>query len=843
MERPEDLPDMEIVRTEVRGGGDRSRPGPSSGGASGRRNSSQRNVDGGGGNAGATGGGDQWARGNTAPRRQSSQTDRPQVASPADQWSRGQAPPKQQGQPVPNAKGGSVRSSGRGNFANNQVYDDDVEPLVKSENHWRPQKNTSALVVAEKKVKAILNKMTKEKFDRLSEQMLEIPLLSYETLNMIINHVYEKAIDEPAFGELYANLCSRLSEIAADNKFVHIIESDEEPPTDDGEVTTSVAPDNLDDDEGTSRNKVYRWSHDVSTTDAEIIGPLSSEEECINAAFDENTHTPAPRDDMELELVNVTIKRGTFIKIMKKKTVEEGAEDIFYVVFFPVSEAEVCGQQISEIFLSEVECKSDAAKKNSFKRSLLNKCEEEFTKKDIYDSWQKEKQQYEDMKIKLTDQERAIQESELNFRRIKIKKQMLGNVKFIGQLYKVNLLREKVMRFCIGSMLKLEERKDVKSKNPEYDDSGNTDMDEEDHEAICNMFATIGSTLDKPSAAEFMKVCFQKIDRLCHDENLPSRSRFMYKDLIDLRSNNWIPRRKEEKAKTIAEIREDVEAEERRQAQLSAQLNARGNKNDPRSSGRNDYYQQRQTSLSAAANRPRIVKPVVRTDDDGFTTVSGPTRSVGPAIISPIKAKESVTLVKPNNSTQSVAPLEEADLERKIKGMRADYIGCNGNAQELLLTWAEISGTPNAGLELVKKHVEYMMDCKDVERDAIYKIIRELSERGKLTKADVQDGLADTIEFIDDIAVDCPRAHDYLGTLIGDMLRIKLFDLGWLCDQCEKTKIDSSITASEKILRSALLEWKKSTSSELVKSQVQINISRLRDLIGDSPMQAITNDL
>ena len=832
---------MEIVRTEVRGGGDRGRPGLSGGGGagSGRRNGSQRNVEGGGG-GGGTGG--SWARGNTAPppRRQGSQADRPPVASPADQWSRGQAPPKQQGQPASNAKGGR--------HGNNQIYDEDIEPLVKSENHWRPQMNTSALIVAEKKVKAILNKMTKEKFDRLSEQMLEIPLLSYETLNMMINHVYEKAIDEPAFGDLYANLCSRLSEIASDNKYVHIIESDEEPPTDDGEVTTSVAADNLDDNEETSRNKVYRWSHDVSTTDAEIIGPLSSEEECISAAFAENAHAPTPRGEMELELVRVIIKRGTFIKIMKKQVVEEvveeGAENIYYVVFFPVSETKVCGQQISEIFLSEVECKSDASKKNSFKRSLLNKCEEEFNKKDIYDSWQKEKQQYEDMKTKLTDQERAIQESELNFRRIKIKKQMLGNVKFIGQLYKVNLLKEKVMRFCIGSMLRLDERKDIKSKNPEYVDSGSTDMDEEDHEAICNMFATIGSTIDKPPAAEFMKVCFLKIESLSQDDILPSRSKFMYKDVIDLRSNHWIPRRKEEKAKTIAEIREDVEAEERRQAQSSAQLNARGNKNDPRGSGRNDYNYQRQTPQSVAANRPRIVKPVVRTDDDGFTTVSNPMRSVGPAIIAPIKAKESVTLIKRNNSTTAIAPLKEADLERKIKGMRSDFIGCNGNTQELMLTWDEISGTPNAGLELVKKHVEYMMDGKNDEREAIYKIIRELSERGKLTKADVQGGLVDAIEFIDDIAVDCPRAHEYLGTLIGDMLRIKMFDIGWLCDQCEKTKVDNSNSAaSEKLLRSAFSEWKKSTSSEVVKPQLQINISRLKELIGESTMQSIINEI
>mgnify|MGYP000671355089 CR=1 FL=1 len=57
----------------------------------------------------------------------------------------------------------------------------------------------------------------------------------------------------------------------------------------------------------------------------------------------------------------------------------------------------------------------------------------------------------------------------------------------------------------------------------------------------------------------------------------------MYKDLLDLRSNNWVPRRKVEKAKTLEEIRKDVEREERLQAQQSQQNNYRGG-------GRRDNY-------------------------------------------------------------------------------------------------------------------------------------------------------------------------------------------------------------------------------------------------------------
>jgi hypothetical protein len=41
-----------------------------------------------------------------------------------------------------------------------------------------------------------------------------------------------------------------------------------------------------------------------------------------------------------------------------------------------------------------------------------------------------------------------------------------------------------------------------------------------------------------------------------------SRLRFMLRDLIELREHNWVPRRDEEKAKTIAQIHEQVAREE-----------------------------------------------------------------------------------------------------------------------------------------------------------------------------------------------------------------------------------------------------------------------------------------
>ena len=68
-----------------------------------------------------------------------------------------------------------------------------------------------------------------------------------------------------------------------------------------------------------------------------------------------------------------------------------------------------------------------------------------------------------------------------------------------------------------------------------------------------------------------MKVYFDKIMQLSDDKSLSSRSRFMYKDLLEMRTKGWKLRRELETAKTIAEIHQDVEREERKQAQQSQQ--------------------------------------------------------------------------------------------------------------------------------------------------------------------------------------------------------------------------------------------------------------------------------
>jgi translation initiation factor 4G len=767
-------------------------------------------------------------------RRQSSSGQKPpQQQEGGPQWARGQ------GLPPPVKKAG--RGNSRGSFSEPPM---DFKPLVKSENHWRPKKNSSALVVAEKKVKSILNKMTKEKFETLSQQMCEIPLESYETLSMMIRFVYEKAIDEPSFGDMYADLCALLSRTAQTSSFVHFIQSDEEK------------------DNGSPQ--VWRWSNDVSHDDGEIVGPFEDEDDAFDAALADETMAPIERGEMTLELVRLRIANDTFIKILKNTE-----NDDHYVVFFPMKEAEECGQQMSEFFLTERECRSDASKHNSFKRSLLNKCQDEFNKQDIYEDWKKEKASYLETKDSLTEAEQTEKEGELNFRRIKIKKQMLGNIKFIGQLYKKNLLKEKIMRYCIATLLKLDEDKSISGKNTEYIDSGQTDLDEEDHEALCSMFSTIGKTIDTPEAADFMDVCFTKIERFSDDKAQNSRSRFMYKDLIELRKNSWEPRRKQEKAKTLEEIRKDVEREELLHAQESQKFApGRGGGRGGRGSniggrgfmrgggdrrqtdhmvqpgrGRSSFKSQDDDSFAGRGGSFRFSSSGGRGDRRG--SASSPTRTSARQV-SPTPgqgghgsstslrsaAARSVSPSPPGPSSFAPPPMSGEKLERRIDGMRTEYMQDPGNVPELLLSMDGISGTPGAGFIFVQRNADRVMDCKDEERKAIIDMIKILFQKEKLSKEDIENGMGEIVEFVDSFVIDSPRAYEYIGDVVSELLNVGAVDVQWLAMQTEKTKLSPESAVPERVVKDVMAAFVNKFGKEKAHTVFDDGVEKLAEVLG-----------
>lgn len=98
----------------------------------------------------------------------------------------------------------------------------EIKDLEKSTTGWKPHGSEKVVVqghmapdMVQRKVKAALNKMTPEKFDKISDQILEIAAQSKNetdgrTLRQVIQLTFEKACDEAHWSGMYAKFCFKM---------------------------------------------------------------------------------------------------------------------------------------------------------------------------------------------------------------------------------------------------------------------------------------------------------------------------------------------------------------------------------------------------------------------------------------------------------------------------------------------------------------------------------------------------------------------------------------------------------------------------------------------------------
>ena len=117
---------------------------------------------------------------------------------------------------------------------------------------------------------------------------------------------------------------------------------------------------------------------------------------------------------------------------------------------------------------------------------------------------------------------------------------MLGNIIFIGELYKESMLTERIMQACIKKLI-------GEFQHPE----------EENFEALLKLMSTIDHMIDHSKAKEHIDAYFDRMTKMSNNQGLPSRLRFMLKDMIDPRRNGWQQRRKVDGPKKIEEVNRD----------------------------------------------------------------------------------------------------------------------------------------------------------------------------------------------------------------------------------------------------------------------------------------------
>ncbi|GAB4844258.1 hypothetical protein Ancab_037622 [Ancistrocladus abbreviatus] len=221
--------------------------------------------------------------------------------------------------------------------------------------------------------------------------------------------------------------------------------------------------------------------------------------------------------------------------------------------------------------------------KITFKRLLLNKCQEEF---------ERGEREEEEANKADGDGESKQSEEEREEKRLKARRRMLGNIRLIGELYKKRMLTERIMHDeCINKLL-------CQFQNP----------DEENIEALCKLMSTIGEMIDHPKAKEHMDFYFDMMLKLSNNMKLSSRVRFMLKDVIDLRKNKWQQRRKIEGPKKIDEVHRDAAQERQAQANRLTRgpsMNPSGRRGQPL-----DFGPRASTTISSPVGQMGSYRPL-----------------------------------------------------------------------------------------------------------------------------------------------------------------------------------------------------------------------------------------
>lgn len=361
-----------------------------------------------------------------------------------DRWS-------QRGPPPPPSPGGDRGRMGRAG-SSGMGYGGGGSGLHKTSNAYKiGTSNADDPEEAErqKTLLGILNKLTPDNYDRLKKKIEDVQMVHQKTLEGLIAKVFDKALTEVTFAEMYANLC----------KDIHSSVPSFPNPEPGGKAIDFrrllLNKCQAEFESGSEALKAIKAREEADAKKQSGPAEGSKEEAPAGAA-------PAAPAAAEAEAPAVEVEEG--------EVVGETADTV-------KSAKELArAKKISDALAAEAE--------------------------------------------------------------LKARRRALGNIQFIGLLYKCGLLTVRIIHSCIQQLL-MEEA----APRPE------------DIECLCKLLTTIGKQLDEhPGHPGVMDAYFGRLQRLREGSVLDSRIRFMIQDLLDLRRSRWVPRQKKEGPKSIAAV-------------------------------------------------------------------------------------------------------------------------------------------------------------------------------------------------------------------------------------------------------------------------------------------------
>lgn len=121
----------------------------------------------------------------------------------------------------------------------------------------------------------------------------------------------------------------------------------------------------------------------------------------------------------------------------------------------------------------------------------------------------------------------------------RVKQRYLGNIRFLGELFKLKMLTVNIIHDCIFKLLR--------SKDPDY------------LECVCCLLTIVGKHLDTPKAKPRLYQYFGQLTKIANNNNTPPRLQSLIQDVVDLWKNNW--ERTENNLSTADLVKQDAARE------------------------------------------------------------------------------------------------------------------------------------------------------------------------------------------------------------------------------------------------------------------------------------------
>jgi hypothetical protein len=719
------------------------------------------------------------------------------------------------------------RGSGRGGgrFTRYTVMSA-AQALHKSENAYRPgsELHKTPLQKMRAKVVGICNKLSKDNKPKLLGELCSLEMNGQAMVDVVVTSIFDKALEDAVFQDLFAELCFDVANTKTSwNKFVsvyHVSAEDAAENKAEWDLHIQSVKEELED----TREKaaLTRKAADAAADAAEDVGTDGAD--AAAAEGEDAAAAEEDEDDFDYASVCQSVAEGNAsshsleeleraahagevrVRELERELVRLEGVQFLERVNRPQTETaegwwfDVSGEEENSVFpygpfSTEEEAKVAAERTIGFRRLLLNQCQVEFEKEDIYSELDVEARADAVQKAKALEKghyslglqrEHRRRAAVREIKRKRIKARMLANVGFIGHLYNIGLAHRRITFYCARRLVEGPEGE----QNPLHDKHGNRIPDPEDAEAFCKLVCQVGYKLSreeaaleasgKPDQGGTLAQFVGAIKSWSTMEELPRKVRFLCLDVLDAqRRGDWkLPDthvHASHKTMSKAEFQKH-EAEQERERMREAQLASR------RSYGADSYGRGGGRSGrgggDARSGAPSRHAGGSKRDSPG--NGGNPRSSGGRTGGSPSALQSKLSRAKTNpapassltsrfgevasaDSSASASALEGEALARRVQSIYEEEMAGAGSLETEL---AEIRSSPGLAVHIVRHAASSVCAAKsEADRAKITEVLAKCASKGFVTPPAVVGGFEAELDDLPSKLEDGPKLPDFLGSV------------------------------------------------------------------------------